>query len=81
MFHADGKTAMTNLILVVVFRNFANAPENSEFFAQSVFTCLVDCSLNSINRLVFKMEALFSMRYDLIFKRPLYDICASGGEQ
>ena len=36
IFHSDGKTAMTNLI--VVFRNFTNAPENCEFFAQSAFT-------------------------------------------
>jgi len=29
IFHADGKTAMTNLI--VVLRNFTNTPENSDF--------------------------------------------------
>jgi hypothetical protein len=35
MFHADGKIAMTNI--TVVFRNSANATENSESFAQCIY--------------------------------------------
>ena len=37
LFHADGRTDMTKII--VAFSNFADAPGNDQFLLQGVFMC------------------------------------------
>ena len=67
LLHAEGRTDMTKLI--VVFRNFPNAPKTSEFSAHFVFTHFVR-SFQSGAISLYALNALHSVMW--AFEQYLY---------